>query len=166
MYTKESQWELPTSPAKPDGDASKDAGQVQCAHLLVKHKNSRRPSSWREENITRTKEEARAILNDYNKKVSVFFCCFVVPSTFIISILSLKRFFSPLHQIKSGEVTLAELAQKYSDCSSAKRGGDLGPFSRGQMQKPFEDVAFSLKVGEISDITETDSGLHIIERIK
>lgn len=69
-------------------------------------------------------------------------------------------------QIKSGEVTLADLAQKYSDCSSAKRGGDLGPFSRGQMQKPFEDVAFNLKVGEISDITETDSGLHIIERIK
>lgn len=68
-------------------------------------------------------------------------------------------------QIKSGEATLAELAQKYSDCSSAKRGGDLGPFSRGQMQKPFEDVAFSLKVGEISQ-TETDSGVHIIERIK
>lgn len=63
-------------------------------------------------------------------------------------------------------MTLAELAKTYSDCSSAKRGGDLGPFSRGQMQKPFEDVAFSLKVGEISDITETDSGLHIIERIK
>lgn len=75
-------------------------------------------------------------------------------------------FFSFNLQIKSGETTLAELAQKYSDCSSAKRGGDLGPFSRGQMQKPFEDVAFSLKVGEISDITETDSGLHIIERIK
>lgn len=72
VYTKESQWELPTSPAKSDGDASKDAGQVQCAHLLVKHKNSRRPSSWREENITRTKEEARAILKDYYQKVSVF----------------------------------------------------------------------------------------------
>lgn len=61
---------------------------------------------------------------------------------------------------------MSDLAQKYSDCSSAKRGGDLGPFSRGQMQKAFEDVAFGLKVGEISDITETDSGLHIIERIK
>lgn len=69
VYTKESQWELPTSPAKPDGDSSKDAGQVQCAHLLVKHKGSRRPSSWREENITRTKEEARAILNGYYQKV-------------------------------------------------------------------------------------------------
>lgn len=69
MYTKESQWDCPTSPAKPDGDSSKDAGQVQCAHLLVKHKGSRRPSSWREEKITRTKEEARAILNGYYQKV-------------------------------------------------------------------------------------------------
>lgn len=71
-----------------------------------------------------------------------------------------------LLQIKSGEATLAELARDYSDCSSAKRGGDLGPFSRGQMQKPFEEVAFGLKIGEISDITETDSGLHLIERLK
>lgn len=69
VYTKESQWELPTSPAKPDG-SSKDPSQVQCAHLLVKHKNSRRPSSWREENITRTKDEARTILNGYYQKVS------------------------------------------------------------------------------------------------
>lgn len=69
VYTKESQWELPTSPAKPDGDSNKDSSQVQCAHLLVKHKDSRRPSSWREENVTRTKEEARAILNGYYQKV-------------------------------------------------------------------------------------------------
>lgn len=68
------------------------------------------------------------------------------------------------HQIISGEATLAQLAQKYSDCSSAKRGGDLGPFGRGAMQKPFENAAFALNVGEMSDIIETDSGLHLIER--
>lgn len=69
VYTKESQWEVPTSPAK-DADSSKDQAQVQCAHLLVKHKGSRRPSSWREDKITRTKEEARTILNEYYEKVS------------------------------------------------------------------------------------------------
>lgn len=57
-----------------------------------------------------------------------------------------------------------DLAQKYSDCSSAKRGGDLGPFQRGTMQKPFEEAAFALKVGEMSQTVDTDSGVHIILR--
>lgn len=67
-------------------------------------------------------------------------------------------------QIKSGSATLAELASKFSDCSSAKRGGDLGSFARGAMQKPFEDAGFSLSVGELSDIVDTDSGVHLILR--
>lgn len=69
-----------------------------------------------------------------------------------------------VYQIISGDATLAQLAQKYSDCSSAKRGGDLGPFGRGAMQKPFENAAFGLNVGELSGIIETDSGLHLIQR--
>lgn len=68
-------------------------------------------------------------------------------------------------KIQDKEATLAELAEKYSDCSSAKRGGDLGFFTRGAMQKPFEDAAFDLEVGELSDIVETDSGVHIIHRV-
>ena len=68
-------------------------------------------------------------------------------------------------QIASKKVTLSDLAMKYSDCSSAKRGGDLGPFKRNMMQKPFEDAAFALKVGELSDPVFTDSGVHLIYRI-
>ena len=49
-------------------------------------------------------------------------------------------------QIVDNTATFEELASKYSDCSSAKRGGDLGPFGRGQMQKPFEDASFALQV--------------------
>ena len=57
-YTKQSQWETPTEPAKP---ASED-DKVQASHLLVKHRDSRRPSSWRQDNITISKEEALSIL--------------------------------------------------------------------------------------------------------
>jgi NIMA-interacting peptidyl-prolyl cis-trans isomerase 1 len=64
-------------------------------------------------------------------------------------------------QIIAGEASFAELASKYSDCSSAKKGGDLGSFGRGAMQKPFEDAAFSLKVGGMSEPVWTDSGVHI-----
>lgn len=59
QYTKQSQWDRPTKPAEKDPSAS---DKVQASHLLVKHRDSRRPSSWREENITRTKEEALELL--------------------------------------------------------------------------------------------------------
>lgn len=64
----------------------------------------------------------------------------------------------------AGKASFGELAQKYSDCSSAKRSGDLGPFGKGAMQKPFEEAAFALKVGELSEPVFTDSGVHIILR--
>lgn len=52
--TQESQWEIPTEPATSDSQPAK----VRASHLLVKHNKSRRPSSWRTETITRSKEEA------------------------------------------------------------------------------------------------------------
>ena len=57
-----------------------------------------------------------------------------------------------------------ELAQKHSDCSSHAKNGDLGYFGRGQMQRPFEEATYALKVDEISDIISTDSGVHLILR--
>lgn len=51
-----------------------------------------------------------------------------------------------------------------SDCSSARSGGDLGTFGRGQMQRPFEDAAFALPVGQLSSIVDTDSGVHLVLR--
>lgn len=56
--TNASQWERPTGP----GDGKGEPEKVRCSHLLVKHNQSRRPSSWREEHITRTKGEALELI--------------------------------------------------------------------------------------------------------
>jgi peptidyl-prolyl cis-trans isomerase NIMA-interacting 1 len=110
--TKESRWEPPedtdTQKLK-DYMASKHSssginraittngsdGKIRAAHLLIKHRDSRRPASWREANITRSKEEALEILKGHEAR------------------------------IQSGESTLGEIAVTESDCSSARKRGDL-----------------------------------------
>jgi len=67
-------------------------------------------------------------------------------------------------RIRSGSTSLGELAISESDCSSARKMGDLGYFGKGDMQKEFEDAAFALKAGDVSHVVQTASGLHLIER--
>jgi NIMA-interacting peptidyl-prolyl cis-trans isomerase 1 len=110
--------------------------QIRVRHLLVKHRGSRRPSSWKEPNITRTEDEARKILEGHRARIA------------------------------TGEVKFEDLAAKESDCDSYKRNGDLGLFKRGKMQPPFEAAAFALGIGELSDIVKSESGLHIILRLE
>ncbi|XP_073289006.1 peptidyl-prolyl cis-trans isomerase Pin1 [Primulina huaijiensis] len=112
--------------------------KVKASHILIKHQGSRRKASWKDPDGTlisaTTRDDAVSQLQD------------------------LRR------DILSGDASFRDLASRHSHCSSAKRGGDLGPFGRGQMQKPFEEATFALKIGEISDIVDTDSGVHIIKR--
>ncbi|XP_068639949.1 peptidyl-prolyl cis-trans isomerase Pin1-like [Aristolochia californica] len=112
--------------------------KVRASHLLIKHQGSRRPASW--------KDPDGSVIKNTTRDAAV------------AQLKALRE------DIVSGKAKFGELAARHSDCTSAKRGGDLGPFARGQMQKPFEEAAFLLKVGEISDIVDTDSGVHIIVR--
>ena len=66
--------------------------------------------------------------------------------------------------VANGEATFADVAKKVSDCSSAKRGGDLGESGPGQMQRAFEDATYALKIGEMSEVVDTDSGVHVVLR--
>ncbi|KAF2730658.1 rotamase-domain-containing protein [Polyplosphaeria fusca] len=164
--TKDSRWEPPAgtdteklklymakfhSSKVPSSGVSAPEGKIRAAHLLVKHRDSRRPASWREPKITRSFQDAQGLIEGYRER------------------------------IHNGE-SLSELATTESDCSSASKGGDLwatplhldeltltghrGYFSRGDMQKEFEDAAFNLQKGELSDIVATASGLHLIQRLE
>jgi len=70
-----------------------------------------------------------------------------------------------LEKIKSGE-KFGKLAKEFStDKGSGKKDGNLGYFTKGMMVKPFEDAAFKLNIGEISEPVKSEFGYHIIKRL-
>ena len=69
---------------------------------------------------------------------------------------------APTHRRRS---LFQELAKKFSECGSAKKGGDLGMFRRGKMSAAFELAAFNLDVHELSKTVASSSGVHLIYRV-
>jgi len=70
-----------------------------------------------------------------------------------------------IERLKQGE-KFAKLAKELSiDSGSAKKDGNLGYFTKGMMVKQFEEVAFKLQIGEISEPVKTEFGYHIIKRL-
>lgn len=117
--TKDSRWEPPagTDPEKlkeymakyhsskgvAPANLGPQDGKIRCAHLLVKHRDSRRPASWREPRITRSKDEATALIEEYRSVI--------------------KKYEANPNDPEGK--SLSELATTESDCSSARKGGDL-----------------------------------------
>jgi foldase protein PrsA len=70
-----------------------------------------------------------------------------------------------VERLKNGE-KFGKLAKELSiDSGSGKKDGNLGYFTKGMMVKPFEEVAFKLQIGEVSDPIKTEFGYHIIKRL-
>ena len=117
---------------------------VRACHILTKHTESRNPVSRRTgAKIVLSKQDAEKELSGIR--------------------LKLQEIGSSQGQ-QSLYDNFCKIAKGRSDCGSFREGGDLGSFTRGMMQKPFEDATFGLNVGEMSEIVDTDSGLHIIFR--
>lgn len=132
---------MPTSSAF----ATAEPSQVQVRHILKKHSGSRRPASWRSPNITQSKNESIQQITGYLQQLQD----------------TLSREGYP-----AMELLFQQIAANESDCGSHERGGDLGMFGRGQMQRSFEEASFALEPQQLSGIVDTDSGIHIILRIR
>jgi NIMA-interacting peptidyl-prolyl cis-trans isomerase 1 len=141
-YTHETTWDLPTEPARPPGN---EPQKVQCFHILRKHSGSRRPASWRQPHITQSKQEAIEQITAIREELMTVFHTQGPEQMF-------QRF--------------QDIAYTESDCGSHERGGDLGQFGRGEMQRAFEEVSFALRPGELSNLVDTDSGIHVIFRLR
>ncbi|HET8677287.1 MAG TPA: peptidylprolyl isomerase, partial [Blastocatellia bacterium] len=73
-----------------------------------------------------------------------------------------KKAESILARVRKGE-DFAKLASEFNPDATKETGGDLDYFSRGRMLPEFEQAAFALKPGEVSDLVETQYGFHIIK---
>lgn len=120
-----------TPPQQPPQQAQPPREMFGAKHLLVMYKGGRRAP----ENITRTKEEAKARAEEALKKA------------------------------KEKKAPFEDLVKEYSDEPGAgARGGDLGKFPKGAMVPEFQAGLEKIKVGEVSDLVETPFGYHVILR--
>mmetsp|Transcript_42157 Transcript_42157/g.35406 ORF Transcript_42157/g.35406 Transcript_42157/m.35406 type:complete len:122 (-) Transcript_42157:154-519(-) len=115
-------------------------------HILYKHQKSRKPTSWKDPEGLSIKSRSIADAHAMMEKVR-----------------------EELHQESrdtgsSLQDVFGQRARKESDCSSYKQGGDLGIFDKGKMQPAFEKATLATKVGDISPVMQSDSGVHIIFR--
>merc|ERR1712048_156944 len=112
-------------------------GEVHVFHILKKYAGLRRPETWQGKTATCTKAKAKLVLDNLRKR--------------LISSVTVQQ-------------TFVELAREHSDDESAQRGGDLGSVDSGSLARQLGQVAFSLAKGELSEVFESDQGLHLMLR--
>jgi len=127
----------------PIREAEEDAAEEQERQRIAKQPKEigarhilimHKGSKSKPEDVTRSRDEARALAQEIILKIR-------------------------------GGAKFEDMVTEYSDePGAADRGGDLGVFERHLMVKPFSDAAFSLRVGEISEVVESPYGFHIIQR--
>ena len=105
--------------------------EIHARHILIMHQESKRKPPY----VTRTKDEARALIAEVAKK------------------------------LKGGADFAETAREFSDCPTGKRSGGDLGKFTKGRMAPAFEQAAFALKENEISGIVETDFGFHIIQRL-
>jgi NIMA-interacting peptidyl-prolyl cis-trans isomerase 1 len=120
----------------PYAGASSEWPPVVCvSHILVKHLESSDTTTWKPKAISRSKENAKT------------------------KILNIRD------DLTKGVRTFAQIATEESDCiTSHQAGGDLGWIQRGTMPRRFDEIAFRMKMGEISGAVDTGLGWHLIWR--
>lgn len=140
-----------------------NVAKVRASHLLVKHRDSRRPSSWKE--VRSQRDGVRVGLN-IDRPTSLGARRRRVPSWKLIATGSgLERPPCPSWPPQNPTIRAPELRVICEWLLLLLVLTYRGFFKPGQMQKEFETVAFSLRPGEMSDIVETQSGLHLILRV-
>lgn len=108
--------------------------------------------------VTATEEDAKKFYEENKEK-------FVRPMTVTAShiLVDTEEKADEIYAAIEGGKDFAEAATEFSSCPSKERGGDLGPFGKGQMVPEFEEAALAMEVGKVSSPVKTQFGFHIIK---
>lgn len=137
LFSKKSQWHAPSTPGwiSPTHHEN-DWPKVRVAHVLIRHKDSRRPMTWRGDVVGRSLEEAIQLAWSYRDMIAL------------------------------QQLSFEDAAGQFSDCGSARQAGEIGWITKGHMHRAFEEQAFALGVGDVCEAPVlTKTGVHIIKRI-
>jgi peptidyl-prolyl cis-trans isomerase SurA len=143
---------------------SNDVRQEQLQQMFVqRHLQGAPPVVVTEEELLDAFQDARGQLQQRPRTVT-FHQVVVKPASSDSALAATRRKAEAIVDSLRAGADFAEMAQRYSqDPGSAPNGGDLGWFRRGQMVRSFEDAAFGLRDGEISNPVKSEFGFHIIK---